>query len=224
MFHPPRYPHPADITQNPHHLPNHDQPSFSPYADPATNQSTPQRSWATDNPIYDPTSPQMACNNPGAPGPTTARVAAGSTVTAYWSNPWLHSIGPVVTWMAQLPPGSPTDNAAAAAAAPPPGGRAWFKLDQAGLLAGDLPTGLWGMGVMMDGNSSWTSTVPAALRPGRYLLRNEVIAMHQPGRPQFYMQWVLHYSRSSPFSPPPPPPAFQARCSRLLCVGSPCHR
>lgn len=121
----------------------------------------------------------MACNSPGTPASnTTATVAAGSNVTAYWSNPWLHSIGPIITWMAAVdsPAAVPT---------------AWFKLDQAGLVDGDLPTGLWGMGEMMDDNSSWTSTVPATLRAGFYLLRNEVIALHQPGHPQFYMQWVV---------------------------------
>lgn len=151
---------------------------FVPYNTP-TGQSTAQREWDTYNPIQDPTVATMACNANGAAGAQTATIAAGSKITAYWNNPWPHTLGPIITWMAAVSSSTAT-----------PTGNAWFKIDQAGLISGDLPTGTWGMGEMVSANSSWTSTIPATLKPGNYLLRNEVIAIHTSNQPQFYMQYV----------------------------------
>lgn len=142
----------------------------------AAGQVTPQREWDTYNPIQDPTLATMACNANGAASSQTVTIAAGSNITAFW-NTWPHAIGPLVTWMAAVdsPGATPTGNA-------------WFKIDQAGLISGTLPSGLWGQGQMIADNSSWTSTVPATLKPGTYLLRNEVIAIHTSNQPQFYME------------------------------------
>ena len=49
-----------------------------------------------------------------------------------------------------------------------------FKIDEAGLISGDLPTGLWGMGELVANNNSWPSTIPASLAPGEYMIRHEV--------------------------------------------------
>ena len=50
-----------------------------------------------------------------------------------------------------------------------------FKIDESGLISGDLPTGTWGMGELVADNSSWTMNIPASLAPGEYFLRHEVI-------------------------------------------------
>lgn len=64
-----------------------------------------------------------------------------------------------------------------------PLGSEWFKTDQAGL-GGDLPNcWLWGMCEMVNDTSSWASTIPATSKPGDYLLRNEVIALHTSNQP-----------------------------------------
>ncbi|KAJ4387257.1 hypothetical protein N0V93_007846 [Gnomoniopsis smithogilvyi] len=164
---------------------------FVPY-NTAAGQSSAQREWDTYNPITDPTVATMACNANGAVGAQTATIAAGSKITAYWNNPWPHTLGPIITWMAAVSSSSAT-----------PSGNAWFKIDQAGLISGDLPTGTWGMGEMVTDNSSWTSTIPASLKPGTYLLRNEVIAIHTSNQPQFYMQCLqLTVTGSGTASPP----------------------
>ena len=67
-----------------------------------------------------------------------------------------------------------------------PSGAAWFKIAQAGLLSGTLTTGLWGQGQLVNDNSSWTTTIPANLAPGNYLLRHELIALHSSNQPQWY--------------------------------------
>lgn len=74
---------------------------FVPYNTP-TGQSTAQREWDTYNPIQDPTVATMACNANGAAGAQTATIAAGSKITAYWNNPWPHTLGPIITWMAAV--------------------------------------------------------------------------------------------------------------------------
>jgi len=149
---------------------------FAPYT-PAAGQSTIQREWDSFSPITDPTLSTMQCNDNGSPGALVATVAAGSKVIAYWNNPWTHTVGPMVTWMA---------NCGGDCKSFKPSGNVWFKIDQAGLISGTLQTGLWGSGQMVKQNSTWTSTIPSNLKPGNYLLRHETIALHTSNAPQWY--------------------------------------
>jgi hypothetical protein len=52
----------------------------------------------TSDPILDPMSPQLACNDDGTSGALqlTATVQAGSPITAYWNQVWPHPYGPMV--------------------------------------------------------------------------------------------------------------------------------
>ena len=59
-----------------------------------------------------------------------------------------------------------------------PTGAKWFKIDEAGLLSGTIGNGYWGAGKMIDQNSSWTTTIPATVPSGNYLIRFETIALH----------------------------------------------
>lgn len=152
-------------------------PGWVPYNSAANEKPSIQREWDTYNPIQDPTSSTLTCNANGALAPLSATVAAGTSVTAYWNNPWPHAIGPVVVWMAKCP---------GACTSTTPSGSAWFKIDQSGLLSGTLSGGTWGMGKLINQNSSWTSTIPAALAPGNYLIRHELLAIHTSNAPQWY--------------------------------------
>ncbi|KAF2231410.1 lytic polysaccharide monooxygenase [Viridothelium virens] len=149
---------------------------FVPYNTP-TGQNTIQREWDSYNPIQDPTSSGMTCNLNGAVANEIATVAAGSKIVSYWTNPWPHTIGPMVTWMA---------NCNGDCASFTGTGKVWFKIDQAGLISGTLATGLWGSGEMVNNNSTWTSTIPANLKAGNYLLRTETMAIHTSNAPQWY--------------------------------------
>lgn len=62
----------------------------------------------------------------------------------------------------------------------------WFKVAQDGKHA----DGTWGVTPLMkNGNAGYTYTIPQCLKPGHYLVRHELIALHNgyqyPG-PQFY--------------------------------------
>ncbi|THH09771.1 hypothetical protein EW145_g1786 [Phellinidium pouzarii] len=152
---------------------------FTPYNTP-TGQSSIQRQWATYNPITTVSDPNLACNDPGTitDPQLTATVAAGSSITAFWNNPWPHTIGPVMVYMANCG-GSCSDST--------PSSLNWFKIDEAGLLSGTVGNGYWGMGELVADNSSWTSTIPSELPSGNYMIRHELLAIHSgANQPQFY--------------------------------------
>jgi hypothetical protein len=64
----------------------------------------------------------------------------------------------------------------------------WFKIDEGGLLSGTVANGEWASGQMIAENSSWTSTIPASLPDGEYMIRHETLAIHTSNQPQFYME------------------------------------
>ncbi|KAH7928784.1 glycoside hydrolase family 61 protein [Leucogyrophana mollusca] len=151
---------------------------FKAYNTP-TGQSSIQREWDTYNPITDPTSGSLSCNSNGASlgsGQLSATVAAGSSITAYW-NTWPHSIGPVMVYMASCGGSCTSANTASLN---------WFKIDQKGLISGDLPTGQWAQGELIADGSSWTTSIPSSLAPGEYFIRHELLAIHTSNQPQFY--------------------------------------
>ncbi|OBZ68120.1 hypothetical protein A0H81_11871 [Grifola frondosa] len=140
-----------------------DYTGFKAYNTPV-GQTSIQREWDTYNPITDPTDSLLSCNTNGAnlgSGQQSATVAAGSQVTAYW-------------------------NCGGSCTSADTASLNWFKIDEAGLISGDLPTGLWGMGELVDNNSSWTSSIPSSLAPGEYMIRHELLAIHTANQPQFY--------------------------------------
>ncbi|KZS96272.1 hypothetical protein SISNIDRAFT_547739 [Sistotremastrum niveocremeum HHB9708] len=151
---------------------------WQPYNSP-TGQTSIQRPWATYNPIQDATDKTIACNDDGTSGALqlTATVQAGSAITAYWNQIWPHPYGPMLTYLGQCPGSSCTGVNANTLK--------WFKIDQSGLISGTVYKGYWGDGKMIDQNSSWTTTIPASVPSGNYLIRFETIALHsQPA--QFY--------------------------------------
>ena len=114
-------------------------------------------------PVMDINSSAMACNRFPRPAPgDVAEVRAGGDVTFYWSN-WLHSHrGPVSAWMA------PYDGDVAAVDV----GRLEFVKFAEETLGAD---GVWATDRMMArGNLSWTATIPADIKPGNYIVRQEV--------------------------------------------------
>jgi hypothetical protein len=155
---------------------------LNPY-DTIVGQVSTLRPWYSYNPIQNATDPTVACNNNGtnnnALGGTqqTVSVAAGSAVTAYWNQVWPHNTGPVLTYLAQCP-GSTCNGVDSTTLK-------WFKIQQAGLVSGTQYNGTWAAGVMITQNSSWTTTIPATVPSGSYLIRWETIALHSMPA-QFY--------------------------------------
>jgi hypothetical protein len=61
--------------------------------------------------------------------------------------------------------------------------RLLVKIDQEGLVSGTQNAGVWAGDAILE-TLVWTSTVPASLAPGNYLMRHELIAVHQANNPQ----------------------------------------
>ncbi|KAF8648427.1 hypothetical protein AX16_006290 [Volvariella volvacea WC 439] len=151
-------------------------PGWQPYNSPS-GQSSIGRPYSSYDPIYSVSASTFSCNNNGqaSAGQLSATVAAGSQITAKWSQ-WTHAQGPVSVWMARCNGSCTSTNS---------NSLSWFKIAETGLISGNLPNGQWGTGQVMN-TLSYTATIPASLAAGEYLIRHELLALHQANTPQFY--------------------------------------
>jgi hypothetical protein len=131
--------------------------------------------WATDyndNGFVDGTeytNPDIICHKAAKPAQITAPVKAGGKVTFQWT-PWPTSHhGPVITYMAPCNGNCSTVDKTTLE---------FFKVDQGGLLNDNPPPGTWETDVLISQNNSYTITVPTGLKPGGYVIRHEIIALH----------------------------------------------
>ncbi|KAH7106250.1 glycosyl hydrolase family 61-domain-containing protein [Auriculariales sp. MPI-PUGE-AT-0066] len=149
-----------------------------------------------DGPITDVSSADIACN--GGPNPLTTpypgtviTVPAGAQVTTEWH----HTLtskgtndsedpidsshkGPVMAYLAAV------SNAATTAHT----GLQWFKIYEDGY---NPSSGKWAVDTMIANQGKVTFTIPSCIKPGDYLLRAELIALHGAGSypgAQFYME------------------------------------
>lgn len=145
----------------------------------------------------DVTSDSMACNGPPVTyfqsSTEVIPVKAGDTVTGSW----LHTLtstgpdsnadnkvidsshkGPVLAYMKKV-----SDATKNPSAGP---GDGWFKIAEAGLISSTQ----WGVDALIDAGGVQTVTIPSCIEDGDYLLRFEVIALHDGTKPngaQFYV-------------------------------------
>jgi len=143
---------------------------------PASSPDSIERQWPDYNPTMTVNDPKVRCNG-GTSAKLSATIAAGSTVTAKWAQ-WTHQQGPVMVWMYKC---------AGAFTACDGSGKNWFKIDQMGMTAPPYSGTAWGTAQVYK-NLAWTSTIPAKLAPGNYLIRHELLALHQANTPQFYAE------------------------------------
>ncbi|PGH01403.1 hypothetical protein AJ80_09003 [Polytolypa hystricis UAMH7299] len=148
-------------------------PGFTGFS-PAQSPPTIQRQWPDYNPIMNVGSSMMTCNG-GTSAPLSAEIAAGDQITAFWSQ-WTHAQGPVMVWMFKCAGDFSSCSGS---------GNGWFKIDEKGLTAPPLTSENWGTADVLN-TLKWTATIPARLAPGNYLIRHELLALHQANTPQFY--------------------------------------
>lgn len=129
------------------------------------------------DPIMTTSAGSFSCNNNGqaGPGQLSATVRSGGSVTAKWSQ-WTHAEGPVMVYMAKCSSSCNSANS---------NNLQWFKIHETGLISGTLAKGQWGNGLIMK-NLAYTVTIPSQLAAGDYLIRHELLALHQANTPQFY--------------------------------------
>ncbi|ETN46770.1 uncharacterized protein HMPREF1541_00959 [Cyphellophora europaea CBS 101466] len=139
--------------------------------------------WVADNLdngfVSDPTSPDIVCHKGGEPGTSSVTVAAGDTITMNWDTwPESHS-GPVIDYLAS----AGSDFAGVSKSS-----LQFVKIAEAGLSGGS-----WAANELIANGNTWPVTIPSSIAPGNYVLRHEIIALHEGGNPggaQFYPQCV----------------------------------
>ncbi|MBE3042696.1 hypothetical protein IMZ48_09010 [Candidatus Bathyarchaeota archaeon] len=113
------------------------------------------------DPIAHADAPDIACGTVHSPPAAIAEVRAGSDVTFHWS-PWFYSHkGPITAWMASYE-----------------GNVAGVDVNELGFIKFAEDTvdeeGVWANVRMTDDtNGTWTATIPADIKPGSYVIRQE---------------------------------------------------
>lgn len=117
--------------------------------------------------------PDIICHLDATNAPLTAPVTAGSDVSITW-NQWPDSHkGPVIDYMADCGGDCATVDKASLK---------WFKIKELGQLeagAGSGQVGKWADDLLLENDLTWTTTIPASLKPGNYVLRHELIALRK---------------------------------------------
>ncbi|RPD56323.1 hypothetical protein L226DRAFT_469284 [Lentinus tigrinus ALCF2SS1-7] len=134
------------------------------------------------SPVKGASNPDLFCGLSAQVAEVVAPANPGSNVTLQWSggegSKWPHNTGPLMTYMASC--GSTTCDKFDSTDAQ------WFKIDQAGKKANDDST--WVQADIMKGDS-YSLLLPDNLKPGDYLIRHEIIALHlavSKGGAEFY--------------------------------------
>jgi len=135
------------------------------------------------NPIKPSTDRAVNC---GADAQTAEQVLdanPGSQLVFDWhggtDGTWPHDTGPMMTYMALC--GNTTCDKFDAI------GAKWFKINEDGRIPGDKD-GKWMQSILFNGGKA-NATIPSSISPGDYLVRHEIIALHNavnPGGAEFY--------------------------------------
>lgn len=139
-------------------------PGYDIFIDPALKPAPARIAYGGGGtgPVYDTDSTAIACNTVHNPAPGfIAQARAGSNVTFHWSR-WLYSHkGPITAWMAPYE-GDVADVDV--------NQLEFFKFGEEAVDA----NGVWGTVKLLDEtNGTWTATIPADIKPGKYIIRQE---------------------------------------------------
>ncbi|KAI3336788.1 lytic polysaccharide monooxygenase [Xylariaceae sp. AK1471] len=129
--------------------------------------------------------PDIICHLDATNGVLTAPAAAGGKVSITW-NTWPESHkGPVIDYLADCGGDCATVDKTTLK---------FFKIAEMGQLelgSGSGSTGKFADDLLFDTGFTWTSTIPASIKPGNYVWRHELIALHEggtEGKAQMYPQ------------------------------------
>lgn len=118
------------------------------------------------------TSSDIICHRAGANAQGHAPVTAGDKIQIQWNGWPIGHKGPVVDYLAYCGgEGCQSINKTSLQ---------FFKIDQGGLVDPSVqtPLGEWATDLLIANNNSWVVEIPPTIRPGFYVLRTEIIALH----------------------------------------------
>ncbi|GFF55909.1 polysaccharide monooxygenase Cel61a [Aspergillus udagawae] len=133
---------------------------------------------------FDYNQPNIICHQDAKPGALAGEVAAGGKVTIHWSRWFEDHRGPVISYLA---------NCNGSCASVNKTNLEFFKIEEAGLLDNSKSPGRWASDELMAANNTWTVNIPSDIAPGDYVLRHEIIALHnarQDNGAQAYPQCI----------------------------------
>ncbi|KZL68470.1 glycosyl hydrolase family 61 [Colletotrichum incanum] len=126
---------------------------------------------ATDNGFVAPsayTGEDIICHRDSKNAALTAKVAAGDKLQIFWDTwPESHK-GPVIDYLASCGDDCSTVDKTSLE---------FFKIQEAGLKGSS-----WASDELIANNNSWAVTIPTSLKPGKYVWRHEIIALHSAGQ------------------------------------------
>jgi hypothetical protein len=138
---------------------------------------SPIRAISEVDPVKGATNPSLSCGQNASLADTTAPANPGSQVQLFWINgqggPWPHNAGPIMNYMASCGGNDCSQFDASKAE--------WFKIEQSGVQS----DGTWEQASLMQG-TPFSLTLPENLKPGGYLLRNEIISLQLAMSPGGY--------------------------------------
>ena len=154
---------------------NYDPTSHFYMADPPTVVG-----WATqqqDNGFVEPAafgSGDIICHKGATNAGGHAVVAAGDNIFIQWDT-WPESHhGPVMDYLASCgTSGCETVEKTSLE---------FFKIDEVGLVDGASGPGKWGSDQLIANGNAWMVKIPTNIKPGFYVLRHEIIALHASGQ------------------------------------------
>lgn len=154
------------------------------------NPSTDSVGWATtvqDNGFVLADSlqdPDIICHRGATNAANSATVAAGDTITITWDT-WPEShVGPIIDYLASCSGDCATVEKTSLE---------FFKIQEGGLIDGSAAPGKWVTDDLIADGFTWETTIPASVAPGSYVLRHEIIALHegnQQNAAQMYPQCI----------------------------------
>ena len=127
--------------------------------------------------------PDIICHRGAKPATLSVEVAAGDVVTLEWDDWPQDHHGPVMDYLAPCGGGG--------CAKVDKESLEFFKISEVGCeKPGMGDDGVWATDLLIDNDFKWQVMIPEGLAPGEYVLRHEILALHEPGQPQHYPQCV----------------------------------
>lgn len=128
----------------------------------------------TDNGFVEPVNfgtADVICHRGSQNAKGYVQIRAGDSISFQWTVwPESHK-GPVIDYLAPCNGRCDTVNKETLK---------FFKIAQAGILTQGTP-GTYAADVLIANNNTWRTQIPASIKPGHYVLRHEIIALHGSG-------------------------------------------
>ncbi|KAJ6531376.1 glycoside hydrolase family 61 protein [Mycena vulgaris] len=126
------------------------------------------------DPVKGANNPSVNCGNDAQLASDIADANPGDSMSFLWTggdlSRWPHNIGPMLTYMASCGSTDCTSFDSSKAK--------WFKIAQVGRIPGDSDGNWFQNRIFETDNTPANVTLPTNIKPGAYLIRHEIIALH----------------------------------------------